>query len=91
MPASDRVSQTLTTPDSTIAYRSRRLTSRIRFIRVRQIMTPPPTVSVPPARLVPAPRGTNGTSCRLQSFTTSTTCSVEVGKTTTSGMLFSTT
>ena len=33
------------------------------------IMTPPPTGRQPPARLVPAPRGTNGTSSSLQSLT----------------------
>ena len=79
----------MTTPGSTIAYRSRVLTSRMRFIRVRQIITPPPTASVPPARLVPAPLGTNGTSNSLQALTTSTTCLVVIGKTTTSGTLFS--
>ena len=33
----------------------------MRFIRVRAIITPPPTGTQPPARLVPAPRGRNGT------------------------------
>jgi hypothetical protein len=35
------------------------------FIRVRTIITPPPTGRQPPARLVPAPRGTNGTVASL--------------------------
>ena len=32
-------------------------------------MTPPPTGRQPPARLVPAPRGTNGTSSSLHALT----------------------
>ncbi len=52
-------------------------------------MTPPPTGRQPPARLVPAPRGRNGTSSSLQAWTICTTCSVVVGKTTTSGLFFS--
>src|ERR1044071_3909232 len=59
----------------------------MRFIFDRQIMTPPPTGRVPPARLVPAPRGTNGTSSSLHSLTTAATCSAEFGKTTTDGGL----
>jgi hypothetical protein len=62
----------------------------IRFIFVSVIITPPPTGNVAPAKLVPAPRGTNGTLSSLHSRTTATTCSVEVGKTTTSGTFFST-
>ena len=61
----------------------------MRFIRVSAIMTPPPTGRQPPARLVPAPRGRNGTSAALHAWTTATTCSVVVGKTTTSGLFFS--
>jgi hypothetical protein len=52
-------------------------------------MTPPPTGRQPPARLVPAPRGRNGTPWRLQRRTTAATCSVLAGKTTTSGLVFS--
>ena len=59
-------------------------------MRVNVIITPPPTGSVPPAKLVPAPRGMNGTLNSLHNRTTATTCSVEVGKTTTSGTFFST-
>jgi hypothetical protein len=61
----------------------------MRFIRAREIITPPPTGRQPPDRLVPAPRGTKGTSQALQTLTISTTCSVVVGKTTTSGLFFS--
>src|SRR5205823_14708663 len=57
--------------------------------RVRAIMTPPPTGRQPPARLVPAPRGRNGTPASLHAVTIATTCSVVVGKTTTSGLFFS--
>jgi len=74
------VSQTLTTPGSTTAYRSRRLISRIRFIRVSTIITPPPMGKQPPDRLVPAPRGRNGTPAALQIFTISATSSVLRGK-----------
>ena len=58
-------------------------------MRVKASITPPPTGKQPPARLVPAPRGKKGTSISLQSWTTRTTCSVEVGNTTTSGLFFS--
>ena len=58
-------------------------------MRDREISTPPPTGRHPPARLVPAPRGRKGTSSSLQTRTTCTTCSVLVGKTTTSGLFFS--
>jgi len=75
----------LTTPGSTIAYRSRTLISWTLFMRVSAIITPPPTGSVPPARLVPAPRGTNGTSSSLHSFTIADTCSAVVGNATTDG------
>ena len=42
-----------------------------------------------PGEAVCAPRGKNGTLNSLQSLTTWTTCSVELGKTTTSGWFFS--
>ena len=58
-------------------------------MRAMPIMTPPPTATVPPARLVPAPRARNGTPSSLHALTTATTCSVVVGKTTTSGRFFS--
>src|SRR5579871_6921093 len=61
----------------------------MRFIRESVIITPPPTGRQPPARLVPAPRGTKGTFISLQACTIRTTCSVVVGKTTTSGLFFS--
>ena len=60
-----------------------------RILAPAPIMTPPPTGRQPPARLVPAPRGTKGTCSALQSLTMATTCSVELGKTTTSGVFFS--
>ena len=52
-------------------------------------MTPPPTGRQPPAKLVPAPRGTKGTFNARHAFTTATISSVEFGKTTTSGLFFS--
>ncbi len=57
-------------------------------MRVRAIMTPPPTGRQPPARLVPAPRGRNGTSSSLQALTMRTTCSVDVGKDDNVGLVF---
>src|SRR5580698_7538508 len=58
-------------------------------MRVKVIITPPPTGKHPPARLVPAPRGTNGTFRSRHTLTMATTSSVELGKTTTSGLFFS--
>ncbi len=60
-PARARPSSTLGTPASTTARRLSRSTWRIRFIRVSSTTTPPPIGRHPPARLVPAPRGTIGT------------------------------
>src|SRR4051812_43787742 len=58
------------------------------FIRVSTIITPPPIGKQPPARLVPAPRGKNGTPRALQILTTSTTSAVCRGKPNTSGLFF---
>ena len=49
-------------------------------MRASAIITPPPTGTQPPARLVPAPRARNGTFNSLQTLTMRTICSVEVGK-----------
>ena len=61
----------------------------MRFIRVRAIITPPVLASTVPLKLVPAPRGMMGSSCRAQSFTTAATSSVVRGSTTTPGKCFS--
>ena len=53
---------------------------QISRIRVSTIITPPPTGRPPPARLVPAPRGTNGTPSSLQNFTTAATSAVDLRK-----------
>ena len=49
-------------------------------MRVRTIITPPPTGRPPPARLVPAPRGTKEMPISLQSFTTAATSAVDLRK-----------
>src|SRR5262249_51105131 len=83
------VNQRFTTPGSITAKRLRESTGWTFFMRASEITTPPPTGTQPPARLVPAPRGTKGTPSSLHALTTAATCSVVVGKTTTSGTFFS--
>ena len=58
-------------------------------MRASERTTPPPTGRQPPARLVPAPRGTKGTPSSAQALTMAATWAVVVGKTTTSGRFFS--
>ena len=74
-----------THPASTVAVRLGRSISRMRFMRVRTISTPPAVAMAPPESPVPAPRGTIGTPSVAQSRTTDATWSVLVGKTTRSG------
>jgi hypothetical protein len=87
--AASRVIHAFTQPASTNARRLRASMFSTWFIRVRAIITPPSTASTAPLRLVPAPRGMMGSFIRLHSFTMATTSSVERGKTTAVGKLFS--
>jgi hypothetical protein len=83
------VTWAFTTPASTSARRFSQSTARIWFIRVSAIITPPVLARTVPLRLVPAPRGMTGNSCRAQSFTTAATSPVVRGSTTTPGRCFS--
>ena len=78
-------SQRLISPGSTVAQRFGRSTSRMRFIRVMETMTPPRGAMAPPMRPVPEPRGTMGMPRPRQSRTTAATCAADSGRTTTSG------
>ena len=55
-------------------------------MRVSTQTTPPRTASAPPARPVPEPRGTIGTSWSRVTRTTAATSSALTGKTTASGV-----
>ncbi len=79
-------SQRLISPGSTVAQRFGKSSSRMRFMRVMDTMTPPAGAIAPPMRPVPEPRGTTGTAALRQSRTTCATCSAELGSTTTSGV-----
>ena len=74
-----------TTPGSTTATRLWGSSLRIRLRRVSTRSTAPASASAPPDRPVPAPRGTNGTSCAASRRTRATTSSRVPGSTTTSG------
>src|ERR687898_820150 len=71
-------------PGWTVTVRSAMSISRIRFISFTSTMIPWRSGTAPSVRPVPPARGTTGRRSRLASFTTSETCSAEVGSTTTS-------
>ena len=75
----------LITPGCTTTTRLSASISRMRFIRVSTMSTPPRTGTVPPARPVPEPRGTTGTSWSAAICTAAATSAVVRGKTTASG------
>ena len=72
-------------PVSTRMKRFSRSTSSTRFIRATPRSTQSAVGSDPPARLVPAPRGTTGTPSSWQTASTAATSAVEAGSTTQSG------
>src|SRR5690606_1826434 len=83
--ATARVIQALTTPGSTTARRLRRSTSRIRFMRAREMTTASGDGTAAPLRLVPAPRGTKGIPASCRTRTTCATSAPLPGSTTAAG------
>gem|GEM_PF-6409826 len=74
------------TPASATAISSSGDSSRIRVIRASDSTTQPSTAVAPPARPVPAPRGTTGTRCALAQRRVATTSSTDSARTTPRGI-----
>ena len=75
----------LVRPVSTRMMRFSRSVSSTRVIRATPSSTQSAVGSEPPARLVPAPRGTTGTRSSWQILSTAATSAVEAGSTAASG------
>ena len=85
--ASRSLRSPLSTPGSTTASSSASEISRMRFMRERSSTIAPGLAIAPPARPVPAPRGTTGVPVAWARRMTTCTCSTDVACTTAIGRL----